>query len=386
AIVELYAFDAYGNAIGFDPSVALTEFLYSGEQFDSKIGQQYLRQRYYDPATGRFNRLDPFFGVLIEPLSFNKYLYTHSDPINNTDPSGKFIPILAYLGIVLGGGIICAGLGAMDAWLGNESSSNIWYAAGVNFAIGAAATAAIVPLAIMAAPALTAGATAGSLYAFTALFQLQMFGMALGLFGTLESIAHGRYKQAGFRAFTTVGGTWLGFRGLFGVKIGNQKINISATEEALEANIAAKELAKDAALYSEMYRDTLDATVTAFMKPSHSKPARIGTMYDPITKNKITMSSYDANLPPIEMIPQECLDMLNKLGGLYAKITIDGQEYSVGTCWEFKAFVHLKIKNPALQPSQVKYTKSYMPRTFKPDDPCPVCQSMFGTDGLIPEQ
>jgi RHS repeat-associated protein len=88
AIVELYAFDAYGNAIGFDPSVALTEFLYSGEQFDSKISQQYLRQRYYNPATGRFNRLDLFFGNLNDPQSFHKYLYTHADPINGIDPNG----------------------------------------------------------------------------------------------------------------------------------------------------------------------------------------------------------------------------------------------------------------------------------------------------------
>jgi RHS repeat-associated protein len=88
AIVELYSFDAYGNAIGFDPSVALTEFLYSGEQFDSKIGQQYLRQRYYNPVTGRFNRLDPFFGNLNDPQSLHKYLYTHTDPINGIDPTG----------------------------------------------------------------------------------------------------------------------------------------------------------------------------------------------------------------------------------------------------------------------------------------------------------
>jgi RHS repeat-associated protein len=91
AIVELYAFDAYGNAIGFDPSVALTEFLYSGEQFDSKIGQQYLRARYYDPATGRFNRLDPFFGNLNDPQSLHKYLYTHADPVNEIDPNGLFV-------------------------------------------------------------------------------------------------------------------------------------------------------------------------------------------------------------------------------------------------------------------------------------------------------
>jgi len=42
---QLYSFDAYGNAIGFNPAEALTEFLYSGEQFDGKIGQQHLRAR-----------------------------------------------------------------------------------------------------------------------------------------------------------------------------------------------------------------------------------------------------------------------------------------------------------------------------------------------------
>jgi RHS repeat-associated protein len=110
AILELYAFDAYGNAIGFDPSVALTEFLYSGEQFDSKIGQQYLRARYYDPATGRFNRLDPFFGNLNDPLSLHKYFYVYDDPINGFDPSGQvaFIPVLLTamaIGAIIGGGI-----------------------------------------------------------------------------------------------------------------------------------------------------------------------------------------------------------------------------------------------------------------------------------------
>jgi RHS repeat-associated protein len=53
---------------------------------DAKIGQQYLRARYYDPATGRFNRLDPFFGNLNNPRSLHKYLYTHADPVNMNDP------------------------------------------------------------------------------------------------------------------------------------------------------------------------------------------------------------------------------------------------------------------------------------------------------------
>ncbi|MDR1483483.1 MAG: RHS repeat-associated core domain-containing protein, partial [Planctomycetaceae bacterium] len=88
AAVELYNYDAFGNALGFDPATALTEFPYSGERFDSKINQQYLRQRYYDPTTGRFNRLDPFFGNLNDPLSLHKYTYANGDPINMIDPSG----------------------------------------------------------------------------------------------------------------------------------------------------------------------------------------------------------------------------------------------------------------------------------------------------------
>lgn len=41
--------------------------------------------------TGRFNRLDPFFGNSQDPQSFHKYLYVHGDPIQGVDPSGLFI-------------------------------------------------------------------------------------------------------------------------------------------------------------------------------------------------------------------------------------------------------------------------------------------------------
>jgi RHS repeat-associated protein len=98
AVAQLYAFDAYGNALGFNPSEALTEFLYSGEQFDAKIDQQYLRQRYYDSSTGRFNRLDPFFGNHSDPQSFHKYAYVHADPIQGIDPNGLEFSIGGLMG------------------------------------------------------------------------------------------------------------------------------------------------------------------------------------------------------------------------------------------------------------------------------------------------
>jgi RHS repeat-associated protein len=128
-IVELYSFDAYGNAIGFDSSVTLTEFLYSGEQFDSKIGQQYLPQRYYCPVTGRFNRLDPFFGNLNDPQSLHKYLYTHADPVNGVDPSGLFSigGMIGSLGAMLGsakvGVAVVGSLGVVGGITGYFSNS-----------------------------------------------------------------------------------------------------------------------------------------------------------------------------------------------------------------------------------------------------------------------
>ncbi len=59
---QLFAFDAYGNALGFTPAQAATTLLYSGEQFDQRAQMQYLRARYYDSSTGRFVGLDPFAG------------------------------------------------------------------------------------------------------------------------------------------------------------------------------------------------------------------------------------------------------------------------------------------------------------------------------------
>ncbi|HUG67546.1 MAG TPA: RHS repeat-associated core domain-containing protein [Pirellulaceae bacterium] len=99
AIAQVFAFDAYGQMLSIhngaaqfvsaSASAALTSLLYSGEHFDAKINQQYLRARFYDPATGRFNRLDPFAGNMQDPQSLHKYLYAHGDSIQGIDPTGR---------------------------------------------------------------------------------------------------------------------------------------------------------------------------------------------------------------------------------------------------------------------------------------------------------
>ena len=118
AVVQAFVYDAYGQLLAImngagglvsgginglaNAAMAQTSLLYSGEQFDSRIGQQYLRARWYDAVTGRFNRLDPFFGNQQDPQSFHKYLYVHGDPVNGADPTGKYLGAAVSVSIMAG--------------------------------------------------------------------------------------------------------------------------------------------------------------------------------------------------------------------------------------------------------------------------------------------
>ncbi|MCK4913049.1 MAG: RHS repeat-associated core domain-containing protein [Planctomycetes bacterium] len=95
AITESYNYDAYGNRL--DSTSASTNLLYSGEWYDSDAAQYYLRARWYSPANGLFNRMDPFAGNRQDPQSLHKYLYVHCNPINSIDPTGMFEFSLAGL-------------------------------------------------------------------------------------------------------------------------------------------------------------------------------------------------------------------------------------------------------------------------------------------------
>jgi hypothetical protein len=54
--------------------------------------------RYYNPANGVFNRLDPYAGNTHDPQSLHKYTYVHNNPVNGVDPTGNMA-----MGIAFGG-------------------------------------------------------------------------------------------------------------------------------------------------------------------------------------------------------------------------------------------------------------------------------------------
>jgi len=75
-------FDPYGIVVSRTGTVS-TPFGFAGEYTDSESGFQYLRARYYDPATAQFLSRDPAVSATQQP-----YGYATGNPLNGVDPAG----------------------------------------------------------------------------------------------------------------------------------------------------------------------------------------------------------------------------------------------------------------------------------------------------------
>ena len=120
-IVVSYVYDAWGNIVDADGSLATTlgalnPLRYRGYVYDTETGLYYLQSRYYNPEWGRFinaySQLNPQDGL----LGFNMFAYCNNNPINGCDPSGTsyicnytgsedfFFATLMHIGFGGGGG------------------------------------------------------------------------------------------------------------------------------------------------------------------------------------------------------------------------------------------------------------------------------------------
>jgi RHS repeat-associated protein len=120
AVTDTYVYDAFGATLastGATPNV----YLYTGEQLDPNVGFYYLRDRYYDQATGRFITTDPFQGNIFEPLSLHRYLYANANPVNYIDPSGEN-PILLVIAGIVGLVVLITTLAAQNSLSSNANS------------------------------------------------------------------------------------------------------------------------------------------------------------------------------------------------------------------------------------------------------------------------
>jgi RHS repeat-associated protein len=63
---------------------------YINERYDGETGLQYLHNRYYDSALGRFLSPDTWDPAM-SGVDINRYAYALNDPINGRDPYGHFV-------------------------------------------------------------------------------------------------------------------------------------------------------------------------------------------------------------------------------------------------------------------------------------------------------
>jgi RHS repeat-associated protein len=87
-ITDTYTYDAFGMQIARTGTTA-NVYQYSDEWLDSNLSFYNLRARYYNMLTGRFETMDPWSGIITDPASLHKYVYTRNNPVNRVDPSGR---------------------------------------------------------------------------------------------------------------------------------------------------------------------------------------------------------------------------------------------------------------------------------------------------------
>lgn len=89
-VANNYSYTPFGELIATESTETIeNHFKFTGQYYDSEIGQYYLRARQYDPQLMRLTGRDPVNGDYEEPMTLHKYLYCFNNPINNIDPTGE---------------------------------------------------------------------------------------------------------------------------------------------------------------------------------------------------------------------------------------------------------------------------------------------------------
>ena len=101
SVVATMNYDAFGNALGFDASTALTTYLYSSMPFDAASGNYYDHARFFDPGTGSLTQSDyGYTGSLANPMTGLPYVYGGGDPINLLDLNGHGFTLAGTLSVL----------------------------------------------------------------------------------------------------------------------------------------------------------------------------------------------------------------------------------------------------------------------------------------------
>ena len=122
---ETYQYDPYGQLIHQPRTAALrtNAWRYASGYYDVSTGLYKFGIRYYDPGTGRWTQRDPVGGRLQEMNKANPYVYAGDNPVNETDPSGAWNCVSAWvvfyltlIGVIWAVFITIVSLGTLAFW------------------------------------------------------------------------------------------------------------------------------------------------------------------------------------------------------------------------------------------------------------------------------
>ncbi|MBN1998093.1 RHS repeat-associated core domain-containing protein, partial [candidate division KSB1 bacterium] len=117
AVMRTYTYDPFGDGLTETQAAnaPTNAFLFTGQWYDTEIGQYCLRARMYDPALMRFTTRDPQNGKFTEPITLHRYLYCLNDPINRIDLTGEF-SVGELCSTMFTNGLINGALSGIASW------------------------------------------------------------------------------------------------------------------------------------------------------------------------------------------------------------------------------------------------------------------------------
>jgi RHS repeat-associated protein len=140
AVIDHLVVDAFEAVVSQTHPGAAPRFIYTGREYDPETGLYQYRERYYDPAVGRFLSADPSGFAAGDP---NLYRYVGNAAPNARDPSG-LQPILPTEEVGVQGEADSQALPPPDWWWsqGLAAPSELWYGSFADASVSPPASAA----------------------------------------------------------------------------------------------------------------------------------------------------------------------------------------------------------------------------------------------------
>jgi RHS repeat-associated protein len=88
SIIDQITYDAFGGVVSETNASVGDRYKYTGREYDTLVGLQYNRARWYDPATGRWISEDPT-GFAAGDSNLDRYV--GNGPTDGTDPTGHYL-------------------------------------------------------------------------------------------------------------------------------------------------------------------------------------------------------------------------------------------------------------------------------------------------------